>query len=67
MGTRGFRLMDAIEQVDQGYRGKEGWGAVYKRTRKDWIEELKAWNRTWAERQKSWSERVRIGKAGPAE
>ncbi len=41
MGTRGIRLMDAIETLDEQYRGKEGWAAVYKKTRKDWIEELK--------------------------
>jgi protein-tyrosine phosphatase len=62
MGTRNYRLMDAIEKLDQEYRGKEGWGVVYRKTRKDWIEELKVWNRNWAERQKTWSEKVRITK-----
>jgi hypothetical protein len=41
MGTRNIRLMDAIESIDQGYRGKEGWASIYKKTRRDWIEELK--------------------------
>jgi hypothetical protein len=58
MATRGVGITEGIEQLDKGYRGKEGWGEVYKRTRKDWIVELKDWSKKWKERQKKWSETV---------
>ena len=58
MLTRGVKVNEAVDALDKGYRGKPGWGEVYKRTRKDWIEELKKWSRTWRERQKTWSESV---------
>lgn len=67
MGTRGHRVQDALEAIDDGYRGKEGWGATFQRTRKEWIEELKRWNRDWADRQKAWSEKVAVSTpSGPA-
>ena len=60
MLTRGVRITEAIDLIDAKYRGKEGWGEVYKRTRKDWIEELKVWARTWREKQLDWSKRLKI-------
>lgn len=54
--------MDAIELVDKEYAGKSGWGDVYKRTRKEWIEELKQFSRSWQERQLKWSQKIRVTK-----
>jgi hypothetical protein len=62
MLTRGIKISDAIEMLDKGYTGKTGWGNVYKRTRKDWIEELKRWSRSWKERQLAWSQSVSVVK-----
>ncbi len=60
MLTRDVKVMDAIELIDASYTGKEGWGSTYKRTRQDWIEELKKWSRTWKERQLLWSQSVTV-------
>lgn len=63
MLTRGVRLSEAIDLLDEQYQGKDGWGDVYKKTRKDWIDELKAWAGAWKERQLKWSESVAVVKS----
>ncbi len=62
MATRGVAVTEAIELLDKGYRGRPGWGDVYRRTRKEWIAELRDWSKRWKERQKAWSESVMVAK-----
>ena len=57
-----MRMTEAVDLMDAKYKGKPGWGDVYKKTRKDWLDELKVWSRTWKEKQLAWSERIRVEK-----